>query len=1000
MSESEPARRARTAWNGVSPLPSLPRLTVRVALAAAMGGLVAPAAAQYEPIHIGFLWHMHQPIYYPYESPVEVDAQARFSFSVVDVHNQRYGPYTAWPTDAVTAGAGLAHLGAQVSFSGSLIENLNALEAAGVGGGMWSNWPQGYNQGIALTTALGHPRLDMVALGYHHPLLPLLDEADMRMQIRLHKHVYRQTWTAGPDYSMGMFPPETAFATRIIPALVAEGIEWVLVDNIHFDRACTNYPHTTESGLFAPNPADQINPDPAATSGAWVQLHDLWAPSPVSVPFSYQPHYAQHVDPTSGAVTRIIAVPAARYEGNEDGRGGYGAFLYDQVMDQYIEYNTDPDHPMFVVLHHDGDNYGGGSESYYHLNFQNMVAWVSGDPDYDVSTIDDYLARFPVAAGDVIHVENGSWAGADAGDPEFKKWLADPDGSGWSPDRNSWAVLTAAKNRVFTAEAIAPAADLQNVLDGTGSDTEKAWHWLLVSEASDYWYWDGTEIWDSNVTRGCNQAVAFAVLVLGGGPDTVGPTIFLPQREPYNPGGHEWGPSPTPSDFEVWTYVDDVSGLDTVLLKWRADHDGVNPLSSTQNETYAGGAEVGPWNSEAMTSSDVPPQGGVLEPTCRALRFAAMITGQDNVLIDYYVEAVDLAGNVSRSDIQHVYVGATSSGGGDDVVIIEPDPAVAGESVLIRYDPAGRPLAGASPVYLHHGFNGWNPVIAPDPAMAWHEATETWDVMVPVPSYATQLDLVFHDGAGTWDNNDGADWHFPVSGGEPPGHEWVMDGVLDAPATEVATNNGLHLYAGLVGTTLYVASEDAGDGADHFIFVARTPGAMQPAPWAKAGQVAGWDAYLGNENDNGWSGWFDQDGAAQSATGGGSGYLEGTLDLLGEFGEVPETVRLALGPYGTSDGAALWHTHQVPASTDGNGDLESAEYVIVDLCAVRLDHDAADLNADCVIDLGDYAVFARCISGPSAPPAPSCPAGVDADLDDDGDVDLSDMAQFQEQLAP
>ena len=49
------------------------------------------------------------------------------SFNIVDVHNQRFGPYTTWPRDAIQAGLSLPHLGAQVSFSGSLIENLNAL---------------------------------------------------------------------------------------------------------------------------------------------------------------------------------------------------------------------------------------------------------------------------------------------------------------------------------------------------------------------------------------------------------------------------------------------------------------------------------------------------------------------------------------------------------------------------------------------------------------------------------------------------------------------------------------------------------------------------------------------------------------------------------------------------------------------------------------------------------------------------------------------------------
>ena len=103
-------------------------------------------------------------------------------------------------------------------------------------------------------------------------------------------------------------------------------------------------------------------------------------------------------------------------------------------MDQYIAYNTDAAHPMFVVLHHDGDNYGGGSDAYYHYNFQQMVAWATGNPDYDVTTVEDYLDRFPPATNDVIHVEDGAWAGANNGDAQFKKWMGDPDTTGWSPD--------------------------------------------------------------------------------------------------------------------------------------------------------------------------------------------------------------------------------------------------------------------------------------------------------------------------------------------------------------------------------------------------------------------------------------------------------------------------------------------------------------------------------------------------------------------------------------
>jgi len=41
----------------------------------------------------------------------------------------------------------------------------------------------------------------------------------------------------------------------MIPELLKAGIEWVLVDNIHFDRAHVDYPWTSGSNLYPPNPA-------------------------------------------------------------------------------------------------------------------------------------------------------------------------------------------------------------------------------------------------------------------------------------------------------------------------------------------------------------------------------------------------------------------------------------------------------------------------------------------------------------------------------------------------------------------------------------------------------------------------------------------------------------------------------------------------------------------------------------------------------------------------
>ncbi len=793
-------------------------------------------------MQVGFLWHMHQPIYYPGENIVQTNNAGRFSFSVTDVHNQRLGPYTTWPKDAIQIGSGLPHLGASVSFSGSLMRNLNVLEAAGYS--QWNDWDRAYRDARALTTASGNSRLDLIGFTQYHALGPLLDTRDLRMQIKLHKLAVGDTFGSSTPTSRGFFPAETAFSNRMIPALVAEGYEWTIVDNIHFDRATQNYPHTDASNLYAPNRADAVNPDPAASGGAWVQLNNVWAPSKVSAPFSYLPHNVQYVDPATGATQRIVAVPGARYEGNEDGRGGYGALQYKSVMDQYKQYNTNPDRPLLVVLHHDGDNYGGGSEAYYHGNFQNMVNWAAADADYDVTTIQDYLDRFPVPTGDVIHVEPGSWAGADNGDPQFRKWLGPRNAAGWSPDQNSWAVLTAAKNRVFTAEDVAPIGNLRNVLNGAGSATERAWHHLVEAQASDYWYWDGTEIWDSDVTRGANLAVEQADLVLAGRPgsESTAPSVFLPQRSVWNPGAKEFGVD-QPRDFEVWTFAYDVSGLQSVTLKYRLDADGVNPLTSVENETYAGGSEVNAWQSVTMSGVTLTSPAGILAPTYRAQRFAGTISGISDKLVDYYVEAVDQYGNIAKTDIQHVYVGVGSGTSG-----------------------------------------------------------------------------VGGGGGGT----------------TTPVVNFTMDGVLDAAVTLAGTNNGMSLWYGIDGTRFYVATPDAGEGSDHFIFVARTPGALRAAPWAKTGKVAGWDAFLADEDSNSYSGWFDAAGGGVSATGANGGVLEGVIDLMSGTAGYPTEIYLAVGLFGNADGGSLLATHQIGPSRDGDGILDGDEFVRIPLPELEL----------------------------------------------------------------
>ena len=65
---------------------------------------------------------------------------------------------------------------------------------------------------------------------------------------------------------------------------------------------------------------------------------------------------------------------------------------------------------------------------------------------------------------------------------------------------------------------------------------------------------------------------------------------------------------------------------------------------------------------------------------------------------------------------------------------------------------------------------------------------------------------------------------------------------------------------------------------------------------------------------------------------------------------------------------------------------------------VHYDHIPGDLDFDEDVDLDDYRLLQLCFNGENQPPADSCPVGVDADLDAEGDVDLLDLRQLFDNL--
>ncbi len=731
---------------------------------------LSPVYAQ-QPMHVTYLWHMHQPIYYPYESPQTIDANGRFNFSVQGVWDgDRVGAYTAWPKDAVQMGAdkGMAHAGAQMSYSGSLAENNNNLWGYCTGAS-WDDAIDWARNG--LRTSLNNPRLDTVGIAYHHSLMPLTCKESMKMQIRLHKEQVKQLWDT-TSYSKGFWPPECAFAEWMIPALVEEGLEWVIVDNGHLFRAVPDFPWSDASSCRV-NPADMQNPSSTELGSTWVQLQNVWAPTKVLAPWSYQPHYTQHINPYDGTAQKIIAVPAGRYEGNENGRGGYGAFKPENVWGPHVgSVNPDANHPMLLLCHSDGDNYGMKNSDAWHGQHNNFLEMCKANGSFDHTSVQDYLDLYPPNVNDVIHVEPGSWVGIDGGTPYFEKWLSSTYVNGENPDRFSWSVLVAAQNRVILADSLENSylgsnPNMDDVEWGINNDTARAWHAYLNGETSCYWYWDMDRAnpWDGNVTRACNAAIYYANLVISRHPgaDNKGPSIFPPQRDLYNPGGRMWNEAaPASSDFEVWSYVDDVSGLSAVRVYWRTDKDGMNPIASVQNETFAGGAEVNGWNIESTTSAwDAVkgPSNIVPDPVNRAMKYSGKILGQSNVLIDYFVEAVDTKGNTNRSDIFHVYVGTYNSSNTVPVTFSPTTPDnCAGSTLVSTYNSAGRSLSNASPVTLMISFDNGT---TNEYAMAG-TVGGLWRYTNSIPGGSTSAKVLFRSGA-TYDHNSGNGWSKSIS---------------------------------------------------------------------------------------------------------------------------------------------------------------------------------------------------------------------------------------------
>ncbi len=233
--------------------------------------------------------------------------------------------------------------------------------------------------------------------------------------------------------------------------------------------------------------------------------------------------------------------------------------------------------------------------------------------------------------------------------------------------------------------------DASNDYAGGANPAELSWYFLLPAMDSGFGYYDENQ--DDNVkpTLSFNQSLYFSKPYVQdrATQDRTGPSVWWPQRWPYNPGSANvdksqgWTLHHYDNTFAIYTYAYDVSSLYSIKLRVRTHASKtIDPLDNT-HKVYDPAArkaagvpnidttKVSAWVDYPMNKRELRPvmNGVSWQPAYLPVMqkvpaqeigdlYYTYLSNYRDQLLDYYIEATDTRGNVTRSEIQSVYVGA------------------------------------------------------------------------------------------------------------------------------------------------------------------------------------------------------------------------------------------------------------------------------------------------------------------------------------------------------
>lgn len=661
-------------------------------------------------VYVAIVSHLHQPERDITPHGPQLNNHGSYGYLFDNSSGNKMACYDGWPAHKASQ-----HVPVHVTMTRSLV---NVLKKFGHFLGE-NNLADARNQ----KTSRGNSFLDFITMPAYHSLAGYIasgkghEDLDTELQLKLYNRTIRKTFAGSP--SKIFFPTEMAASERLIPAADGAGMKAMLVENSHINRANIDCPKNDEAvinpgnGEFsekachkgpAPNKSDMRNPK----AEHYVAPRSKDGSLPPTSGMSLRPHWAEYVDPDTGKSSKMFIIPVDTGVSPTGQHGDVNAAM--KIINEYKNQlgagaTKEGELPPLIVLASDGDNYGSCGDRYWEY-FMNSI---KGSKDVEMVAMHDYMDEFAEEIEkaknvNVVHFEDGAWEGA-AVDPQFahvSHW-----DERWTRS-NLWKELVAAKNDVLTAEALEKHtegdAGLDNIGDLTGTDTDKAWGHLLVGQTSCYeYYGDGMTEYRNNVGYCAANAKKFAQNVIErhkgeAGFDKVGPTVSLPLR--YDISGNKnttnwnfWTPGVEGFTVRTWAY--DYSGIakNDVKLKIRKVDvkDGGELGQDKMLLTYTGkqgkttewqdlemnGKLVG-YDKTEKPMEECPPHNN------EALLYEGKINEdvitdylgekEDGVMLQYYVEAKDKGGNLTKSPIQSVWVDNEVKSGGGSVSLIPLKP--------------------------------------------------------------------------------------------------------------------------------------------------------------------------------------------------------------------------------------------------------------------------------------------------------------------------------------